>query len=67
MVRCAHTDSCSAFADSIADHFLSMFTEGDFLSMHDDGLSGDFAFILSLTKNWSSTHGGNPRLLDSAQ
>ena len=47
--------------------FTSMYTEGDFLSMHHDKDKGDYTFILNLTDDWSPAHGGLTHFWDSKQ
>ena len=38
--------------------FASNYSNGNFLNMHHDKKKGDYAFVLSLTKNWSPCYGG---------
>ena len=43
---------------SITDMFVSRFTEGDFLSLHNDGVSGSLAIVVNLSKDWVEEQGG---------
>eukprot|EP00547_Thalassionema_nitzschioides_P010314 CAMPEP_0194231218 /NCGR_PEP_ID=MMETSP0156-20130528/44813_1 /TAXON_ID=33649 /ORGANISM="Thalassionema nitzschioides, Strain L26-B" /LENGTH=266 /DNA_ID=CAMNT_0038963831 /DNA_START=290 /DNA_END=1091 /DNA_ORIENTATION=- len=37
------------FASELSDIFVTLYSTGDFLSPHDDGVAGTWAFVLSLT------------------
>ncbi len=43
----------------ITDIFITLYEKGQFLSAHNDENSGSLAVVLSLSKNWKSTYGGN--------
>ena len=52
------------FSSDLSDFFVTLFSTGDFLSPHDDGNSGTFAFVLSLMEgegDWLSEYGGELR------
>jgi len=44
------------------DMFISCYRHNDFLNIHQDSSLGTFAFVLSLTKNWTAADGGLLRL-----
>ena len=43
----------------ITDIFITLYEKGQFLSAHNDENSGSLAIVLSLSKNWKSSYGGN--------
>lgn len=43
---------------SITDMFVSRFTQGDFLSLHNDGAAGSLAIAVNLSKDWAEEQGG---------
>jgi Rps23 Pro-64 3,4-dihydroxylase Tpa1-like proline 4-hydroxylase len=49
------------------DMFISCFRKDDFLNIHQDGSLGTFAFVLSLTRNWTADDGGLLRLFCRGQ
>ena len=44
--------------DKYGEAYLSIYEQGDFLTIHHDEKKGDYTFILSLTDNWHWTDGG---------
>jgi len=56
-------------SQELSDLFVTLYSTGDFLSMHNDGISGTFAFVISLmdapkaliTDHWKDHFGGGLR------
>lgn len=42
----------------VTESFVTRYGLGDFLSYHDDGISGSLAFVLNLTEDWTEEDGG---------
>lgn len=51
-----------ALRDELADFFVTLYTDGDFLSTHEDAFSGTFAFVAYVGMGqWHPSHGGRLR------
>lgn len=50
---------------SLGETFVSQYERGHFLNIHHDKNKGDYAFVLSLTKDWNPSHGGNLHFWDA--
>lgn len=42
----------------ITESFVSKYKKGDYLTVHQDTLKGDYAFIYQMTKDWKPVYGG---------
>lgn len=51
----------------IGETFASLYERDHFLTIHHDKNKGDYTFVLSLTKDWNPTHGGNLCFWDEAE
>lgn len=45
----------------IPEHFITAYSEGDFLSPHADNSVGSLAWVINLSKGWVEEHGGRLR------
>jgi Rps23 Pro-64 3,4-dihydroxylase Tpa1-like proline 4-hydroxylase len=49
----------------IINPFCSKYETGDYLSIHQDKLNGDYAFVFQLTRDWNPAYGGLLNFYDS--
>lgn len=50
----------------IQETFASMYTKGDFLTIHHDKNKGDYTFVLMLTPDWHPCYGGLTHFYDES-